>query len=73
MASGLTGNEVPGNRLWVRVLCPPLESCQAKLFGRTAGPGVGAAFPLYGWVPNRFVDDWSLVKPNFPDGWLASA
>jgi len=24
-------------------------------------------------VPNRFVDDWSLVKPNFPDGWLASA
>ena len=54
MASGLTGNEVPGNRLWVRVPCPPLESCQAKLFGRTAGPGVGAAFPQYGWVPKRF-------------------
>lgn len=25
MASGLTGNEVPGNWLWVRVPCPPLD------------------------------------------------
>jgi hypothetical protein len=24
MASGHTGNVVPGNRLWVRVPCPPL-------------------------------------------------
>jgi len=26
MASGLIGNEVPGNRLRVRVSCPPLKS-----------------------------------------------
>ncbi len=25
MASGHTGNVVPGNRLWVRVPCPPLS------------------------------------------------
>ena len=25
MASGDTGNVVPGNRLWVRVPCPPLR------------------------------------------------
>ena len=26
MASGHTGNVVPGNRLWVRVPCPPLKN-----------------------------------------------
>ena len=26
MASGDTGNVVPGNRLWVRIPCPPLHA-----------------------------------------------
>ena len=36
MASGDTGNVVPGNRLWVRVPCPPLW-LHAVVFGVIAG------------------------------------
>jgi len=31
MASGDTGNVVPGNRLWVRAPCPPLENTSLKV------------------------------------------
>ena len=33
MASGDTGNVVPGNRLWVRIPCPPLHARTVILAG----------------------------------------
>jgi hypothetical protein len=39
MASGHTGNVVPGNRLRVRVSCPPL-SVQTVLFAKMPLPEV---------------------------------
>ena len=52
MVSGLIGIQVPGNRLWVRIPCPPLSMLAAALkpLGPTAtffalprlrGPDVG--------------------------------
>ncbi len=46
MASGDTGNVVPGNRLWVRVPCPPLRrsvasACESRR--RRRGPGDSAS------------------------------
>ena len=44
MASGDTGNVVPGNRLWVRVPCPPLHARTAILAGAgvVGGPAIQA-------------------------------
>ncbi len=55
MASGLTGNEVPGNRLWVRVPCPPLVFSGKPNFSDALVPGeVGLPFAV-GGGPKRFV------------------
>ena len=63
MASGLTGNEVPGNRLWVRVPCPPLESCQAKLSGRLAGLCVRLRSRGMAGCRKDLLSGWPLQRP----------
>ena len=44
MASGHTGNVVPGNRLWVRIPCPPLHARTAILASASdsEGPAIQA-------------------------------
>jgi hypothetical protein len=61
MASGDTGNVVPGNRLWVRVPCPPLECFHAALglskgVGRSGADLVGRVALVAGWA-------WLMAAP----------
>ncbi len=52
MASGHTGNVVPGNRLWVRIPCPPLNARTAFLAsaGSVGEPAIRAGSALGGDV-----------------------
>ena len=55
MASGLTGNEVPGNRLRVRVSCPPLVFLGKYIIRDridlqlSAGLGLGFVLIIVSW------------------------
>ncbi len=77
MASGDTGNVVPGNRLWVRVPCPPLGSrtmaAAAVLLGATilGGSGRAADQPPLLAVPGNVLFEDDFARDDMAPKWSA--